>query len=331
MKAKIKTQRGFIQIPILIVVIISLVVAGGIGTGVVLYKQGRLVSPTANISELFKEDEEPAIIDSEREEGELQESQIKEEVVQESNKVNEEIKRLKEIIKNQQAQIDELLSRSPEIKEVIKEVPVEKIIYKDNPEQTEIIEKLNNLINSLRGQITSLESQVTSLQSQIQSLTSENQSLKDQIQVLQSTPTQPSPTDEFEIAKSKVEQNEIFPLITGYKDSKGSCRCSSGYNKISCNGCPYFAENKLKVGETIRMEVSAIPSKNSPIIEYKFEANIEGKPIKDWGNENFAEYTVPDIAYSSVVFTIVIRNDYPRRRTGSGYDDYIQIYYEVQP
>lgn len=143
--------------------------------------------------------------------------------------------------------------------------------------------------------------------------------------------TQPSPTDEFEIAKSKVEQNEIFPLITGYKDSRGSCRCSSGYNKISCNGCPYFAENKLRVGETIRMEVSAIPSKDSSVIEYKFEANVGEKPIKDWSNENFAEYTVPDIAYSSVVFTVVIRNDYPRRRTGSGYDDYIQIYYEVQP
>jgi len=80
-------------------------------------------------------------------------------------------------------------------------------------------------------------------------------------------PTQPSPTDEFETVKSQVEQNEIFPLITGYKDSKGSCRCSSGYNKIDCNGCPYFAENKLKVGEIIRMEVSAIPSKNSPINE----------------------------------------------------------------
>lgn len=138
---------------------------------------------------------------------------------------------------------------------------------------------------------------------------------------------------EFETAKSQVEQNEIFPLITGYKDSKGNCRCSSGYNKISCNGCLYFAKNKLKVGETIRMEVSAIPSKNSSIIEYKFEANVGGKTItiKDWSNENFAEYTIPDIAYSNIVFTVVIRNDYPRRRTGSGYDDYIQIYYEVEP
>ena len=54
MTEKIKTQKAFIQIPILIAVIISLVVAGGIGTGVVLYKQGKLASFTADISEVFK-------------------------------------------------------------------------------------------------------------------------------------------------------------------------------------------------------------------------------------------------------------------------------------
>ena len=73
--------------------------------------------------------------------------------------------------------------------------------------------------------------------------------------------TQLNPLGEFETAKLKVVQNEIYPLITGYKDSKGSCKCTSGHNNINCIGCPYFAKNKLKVGETIKMEVSAIPSK----------------------------------------------------------------------
>jgi len=333
MKEKIKKQKGFIQIPLLIGIITSVIVASA-GTSVVLYKQGKLTSLTANISEVFKKTEEPAIIVSERE-IKPQELQVEgeREVIQGSNETEKEIKKLKEIIKRQQAQIDKLLNSSPEIKEIIKEVPVEKIVYKDNPEQTKIIKELNNLINSLQGQIASLENQVASLQLQIRTLASKNQSLQERIQALQSTPTQLSPpTNEFEIVKSKIEQNEIFPLITGYKDSKGNCRCSSGYNKVNCSGCPYVVKNKLKVGETIGMEVSAISSKNSPVIEYKFKVNVDIKPIKDWSNENFAEYTVPNIPYSSFGITVLVRNDYPQRRSvNDQYDDYIQIFYEVEP
>jgi len=186
-----------------------------------------------------------------------------------------------------------------EPKEIIKEVPVEKIVEK--PVIKEVIKEVP-VEKIVYKEICSCPT------------------------------TQPSPTDEFEIAKSKVEQNELFPLITGYKDSKGYCRCSSGYNNIDCSGCPYFG-NKVRVGETIRMEVSAIPSKNSPVIEYQFEVNnIESNPVKGWGNENFAEYTVPNIPYSSFMVTVLIRNDYPQRRSvNDTYDDYIQILYEVTP
>ncbi len=51
---KIKTQKGFIQIPLLVMVIASIVIAS-VGTGVVLHKQGKLSSFTVNISEILKE------------------------------------------------------------------------------------------------------------------------------------------------------------------------------------------------------------------------------------------------------------------------------------
>ncbi len=143
MKEEIKTQKGFIQIPLLIGIIVSIVVASA-GTVVVLHKQGKLTSLTANISEVFKKTEESAIIDFGRE-TEVQKLQIEEEreTTQESKKASGEIEKLKEIIKKQQIQIDKLLSRSSEIKEIIKEVPkeiikevirevpIEKIVYKE--------------------------------------------------------------------------------------------------------------------------------------------------------------------------------------------------------
>jgi len=133
MKEKIKTQKAFIQIPILIGIIISFIVVSGIGVGLVLHKQEKQTSFTANISEVFPKTEESKFTDPEKE-SESQEPLIEktQEVIQESNKeVEKEIKKLKEIIKNQQVQIDKLLSKSPEIKEIIKEVPVEKVIYKE--------------------------------------------------------------------------------------------------------------------------------------------------------------------------------------------------------
>ena len=64
MKEKIK-QEGFIQIPLLVIIIASIIVAS-VGTGVVLYKQqGKLTPLIANISEIFKETEETPILGEE--------------------------------------------------------------------------------------------------------------------------------------------------------------------------------------------------------------------------------------------------------------------------
>ena len=298
MKAKIKTQKGFIQIPLIVVIASLIIIVSIIGAGVVLYKQRKLTPLVANISEVFKgkaienKKESQPTIEAVPENTQSQPELIHETISQQGQeKENLECSSCecppcpktqpcepKEIIK--EVPVEKIVEK-PVIKEVIKEVPVEKIVYKE---------------------------------------------------ICSCPTTQPSPTDEFETAKAKVEQNELFPLITGYKDSKGYCRCSSGYNNIDCSGCPYFG-NKVRVGETIRMEVSAIPSKNSPVIEYQFEVNnIESNPVKGWGNENFAEYTVPNIPYSSFMVTVLIRNDYPQRRSvNDTYDDYIQILYEVTP
>jgi len=59
MKEEIKTQKGFIQIPLLIG-IVAFIAAVGVATGVVLHKQGELPS-TASISEIFKGAEETIV------------------------------------------------------------------------------------------------------------------------------------------------------------------------------------------------------------------------------------------------------------------------------
>ena len=62
---KIKTQKGFIQIPLLVIIIAFVVVATGVGTGVVLQKQGKLSPLIANISEVFKGIEEATTLEEE--------------------------------------------------------------------------------------------------------------------------------------------------------------------------------------------------------------------------------------------------------------------------
>ena len=76
MSQKIKTQKGFIQIPLLAIVIASIVVALA-GTGVVLHRQGKLASIVANISEVFKGVGDTTI--SEEKEVKSEESQIDQE------------------------------------------------------------------------------------------------------------------------------------------------------------------------------------------------------------------------------------------------------------
>lgn len=51
-------QKGFIQIPLLVAVILVSISAVSIGSGAILYKQQKLTPFIANISEIFKRDEE---------------------------------------------------------------------------------------------------------------------------------------------------------------------------------------------------------------------------------------------------------------------------------
>lgn len=65
MKEKIKTQKAFIQIPLLIAIIVAVVIVSGVGTGAILHKQGKLASLVANVSQVFKGTEEPLTVESE--------------------------------------------------------------------------------------------------------------------------------------------------------------------------------------------------------------------------------------------------------------------------
>jgi len=92
-------QKGFIAIPLLIVIIASVIAVSTVTTGVVLYKQGKLASITANISQIFKGAEEIAITE-ETELKELQTERLKisqEEIVRQEQKSAEKTKPESEI------------------------------------------------------------------------------------------------------------------------------------------------------------------------------------------------------------------------------------------
>ena len=85
-----KSQKGFIQIPLLVIVIVSIIVAS-VGTGVVLQKQEKLAPFIANISEMFKGTEGTTIIQekavkSEEPQVEQEPEPKEEEIVQEAKK-----------------------------------------------------------------------------------------------------------------------------------------------------------------------------------------------------------------------------------------------------
>ena len=103
MRKKIKIQKGFIQIPILIAIIAAITV--GIGTTIVLHKQGKLASITANISKVFKgktieiKESKPAIETLPETEEPQKEPRLTEEISsqqsQELEKAEIEVERLK--------------------------------------------------------------------------------------------------------------------------------------------------------------------------------------------------------------------------------------------
>ena len=114
MKEKIKIQKGFIQIPLLVAIIASLITISVITTGVVLYKQGKLTPLVDNISQLFKGTED--IEEISRQEQELEQARLETEKAEaERLKTRQEAQRIAEL----EQRIKELEDNPPTI---IKEI-----------------------------------------------------------------------------------------------------------------------------------------------------------------------------------------------------------------
>ena len=84
-----KNKKGFIQIPLLIIVIASVVIASA-GAGIVLHKQGKLASLTATISEIFKKTEDTITVEKEVGPEQIeQEPTIKKEAIQQNKELQD--------------------------------------------------------------------------------------------------------------------------------------------------------------------------------------------------------------------------------------------------
>ncbi len=107
-------KKGFIQIPLLIGIIVSIIVVAGTGFGVVSYQQKKLDFLTNSVTEIPKE--ERKLIDKENEELLIREKELEDRIIEmeslkeendtaiEIEKLKEELKRLKES-SNRQVQI----------------------------------------------------------------------------------------------------------------------------------------------------------------------------------------------------------------------------------
>ena len=127
---KIKTQKGFIQIPLLIAIIVSVIAVSIATTGVVLYKQGRLTSFVDNISLLFEKTEDVEEIS--QQEQELERARLEAEkdederlkAEQEAQRIAELEQKIEKLEKNQkleelQEEYDNLFPEKKENSEII--------------------------------------------------------------------------------------------------------------------------------------------------------------------------------------------------------------------
>ena len=123
MKEKIKTRKGFIKIPILII-IIALVVIVSLGAGVVLHKQGKLASFITKVSQIFTENKDTGLLEKTEQEKISQQEQE----LQQAELVAEQAKAEAERLKTEQEaqRITELEQRIKELEEapstIIKEI-----------------------------------------------------------------------------------------------------------------------------------------------------------------------------------------------------------------
>ena len=155
MKEKIK-QKGFIQIPLLIGIIIMTVMASGMGAGVVLHKQGKLDSFLVNVSQVFKRTEEPTTIKPEeikskellgqsQIEQDLEESQVEQELEKvklevekarlEAGKAKVETERLKKEAEETRIKAEQELQRQLEIQRLAEEQHKQKELQRQEEAQ----------------------------------------------------------------------------------------------------------------------------------------------------------------------------------------------------
>jgi len=119
MKEKIKIQKGFIQIPLLIAIIVSIITVSVITTGVVLHKQGKLAFLIANIAEVFKGTKKPQTIGTE----EVQQKKIAD-LEQEIKKLEEKQRLSKQedsVLKIEKCKVEAEIKAKNFIEELIKE------------------------------------------------------------------------------------------------------------------------------------------------------------------------------------------------------------------
>ncbi len=125
MKEKTKEQKGFIQIPLLLIIIAS-VIATSAGAGIILHKQGKLTPLVAAISEVFKGTGETAITEEIKpEEPQIEQPEInQEEVTQQeleqtrldAEKTKTEAEKFKTEVENLKKEIESLKQTTNEKK-----------------------------------------------------------------------------------------------------------------------------------------------------------------------------------------------------------------------
>lgn len=126
MKEKTENQKGFIQIPLLIIIIASITVASA-GTGVVLYKQGKLTPFIANISQVFRRTGKPATIapkevKPEASLGQPQIEQESEESQTEQELTEQELEEARLEAETAKAEAERLKKKAEQLKEEAEEV-----------------------------------------------------------------------------------------------------------------------------------------------------------------------------------------------------------------
>ena len=127
-----KNQKGFIHIPLLIIVIASVVIASA-GAGVVLHKQGKLTSLTADISEMFNKEVEENVEGNTTEKLSTEQTQEENQLEQNQEKLEKTQGEIRGAEKEEENQLESQFEIQPEEK-IEEEKPEEFIEEEITPE-----------------------------------------------------------------------------------------------------------------------------------------------------------------------------------------------------